>query len=276
MLTKKDIAVLLTLLVVGAALYVASAIMVHGLRDRLDPTQTVSALHIRPEVLEVVSGEFRFLLADYLLLKASVYLGGRYSTPDPCKKAVSTLFRQSVSLDPYFFQTCFLVQGYLPWWRGNFVDDAIESLEISKKHRDWDWEPGFFLGFDYFYFLKDNLTASRFLMEASEKPNAPPLLGLLGSRLSQKGGKTKASIKFLKAMYTRTENKAAKEEIDRRINALKGVLSLEKGIARFTSTFGHPPETLEQLVESGIVERLPTNPCAQDGAYVYEDGKIEF
>ncbi|MBW1852938.1 MAG: hypothetical protein JRJ15_16285, partial [Deltaproteobacteria bacterium] len=119
MLKKKEAVVFCMLFVMGATLYVASAVKVEGLRDQLDPTQTVSALLVRPEVLEIVSGEFRSLLADYLLLKASVYLGGRYSNPDANKRAVSTLFRQSAALDPYFFQTCYYVQGYLPWWKGD-------------------------------------------------------------------------------------------------------------------------------------------------------------
>jgi len=276
MLKKKEAVVFCMLLVMGATLYVASAVKVEGLRNQLDPTQTVSALLVRPEVLEIVSGEFRSLLADYLLLKASVYLGGRYSNPDANKRAVSTLFRQSAALDPYFFQTCYYVQGYLPWWKGDMPKDAIETLEVFKEHRDWDWQPAFFIGFDYFYFLKDNLTASRYLMEASTVSGAQPFLGPLGARLSQRGGDTRASIAFLKAMYASTESESAREEIKRRIEALKGVLVLENGISRYASKFGSPPESLEQLVETGIMESLPHNPWRPDGRYLYEDAKIEF
>jgi len=277
MLKKKETAVICLLLLMGAAAYVASAIQVQGLRDRLDPTQVVSALQIKPEVLEVISGEFRSLLADYLLLKASVYLGGREEMPDAKKKAVSTLFRQSATLDPYFFQTCYFVQGYLPWWKGCFINEAIKSLKLFHEHRDWDWQPGFFIGFDYFYFLRDNLTASRYLMEVAEKHKASTLLGLLGARLSQRGGETLASIAFLKTMQASTKNENAKEEIDRRIAALEGILKLEKAIAQFRSMFfGHPPDTLEQLVEAGLLEKLPHNPAKPDGIYLYEDGKIDF
>jgi hypothetical protein len=279
MLKKKEIVVFCILFFTGAAVYVASATKVQGLRDRLDSTQTVSALQVRPEVLEIVSGEFGSLLADYLLLKASVYLGGRYTTPDSCKKAVSTLFRQSATLDPYFFQTCYFVQGHLPWWKGDFIKQGIDILEISRQHRYWDWQPGFYIAFDYFYFLKDNLTASGYLMDLSEKfeTKSSKFFGLLGARLSQKGGQTKASIAFLKAMHARTENEDTKEEILRRIKSLKGILKLEKAIAQFRSMFfGHPPNTLEQIVEAGILKTLPINPSGRDGLYLYENGKIDF
>jgi len=101
--------------------------------------------------------------------------------------------------------------------------------------------------------------------------------GLLGARLSQQSGRTKASIAFLKAMHARTENEDSKQEIARRITALKGLLKLEKAIARFKSTFfGHPPDTLDQLVEAGMLERLPINPTRRDGLYIYKNGKIDF
>ena len=276
MLKRKEIAAYCILLFMGAALYVASAVKVQDLRDRLDPTQVVSALQVRPEVLEIISGEFGSLLADYLLLKASVYLGGRYETPEANKNAVSTLFRQSATLDPYFFQTCYYVQAYLPWWKGDYVKQGIELLELFKVQRDWDWQPGFFIGFDYFYFLRDNLTASGYLMEIARRHKAAESLGLLGARLAQRGGQTVASIEFLKTMDESTENEAAKEEIARRIEALKGVLILEKGIAQYSSSFGHPPESLEQLTATGILKTLPINPARQNGTYLYKNGKIDF
>ncbi len=276
MLRRKQTTVFLALLFLGVAGYGVSAIRMQAYRDTLDPTQVVSALQVKPEVLEIVSGEFSSLLADYLLLKASVYLGGRYSTPESCKQAVSILFRQSTALDPYFFQTCYFAQAHLPWWRGDFLKDALEIIEIFNEHRVWHFEPGFYLGFDYLYFLKDNQMASKYLMEASKRPNAPPFVGLLGSRLAQRSGKTSASIAFLQSMYEGTENAKAKAEIERRIKALMGVQLLEKGLSQYESKFGHPPETLDQLVEAGILEKLPKNPGRWDGLYFYKDGKVYF
>ena len=116
-------------------------------------------------------------------------------------------------------------------------------------------------------------------MDLSEKfdTKSSEFFGLLGARLSQKGGQTKASIAFLKAMHDRTEKEDAKEDIERRILALEGILTLEKAIIRFKSMFfGHPPDTLEQLVEAGTLERLPENPWRSDGNYLYENGKIDF
>jgi hypothetical protein len=94
--------------------------------------------------------------------------------------------------------------------------------------------------------------------------------------LAQRSGKTSVSIAFLQSMHESTENEAAKEEIARRIEALKGVLILEQGISQYSSSFGHPPESLDQLTATGILKTLPINPIRQNGTYLYKNGKIDF
>ena len=228
---------------------------------------------VSPTLLEIAAGEFKGLLADYLLLKGSTFLGGRFETTESDWEAVHILFRQSLALDPYCFQTCYYIQAFLPW-KGGMAREAIELLEISRKHRSWDWNPGYFIGFDYFYFLDDNLSASKYLMEASRLPRAPSLLYLLGSRLAQKGGQTETAIVFLKSMYDKSDDEQTREIIAQRIEALAGVFILEKGISQFTLRFGHPPKNLQELVHTEILEELPKNPYKMP--YTYENGQIGF
>lgn len=260
-------------LAAALAVYISSAMELQAFRARIDPTQSISALMVRPEILEMASGEFRNVLADYLLLKASAWLGGRYKMSDTDLQAVATLFGQSLVLDPYFFQTTYYIQAFLPWG-GRMVREAVDLLKIPNEYRYWDWQPGYYLGFDYFYFLKDNVKASEYLMAASERPNAPPFLAVLGARLAQKGGQTKAAIVFLRTMYERTERKAVKNYIGKRMKALEGVMVLEEAIKNYVSKYGKEPETLEQLVETGVIKKMPQNPYPQP--YTYENGEIRF
>lgn len=265
------ITIILVLAITGG--YIVSASKVKRYQGNIPSSQRASALMVSPALLEIGAGEFKGLLADYLLLKASIFLGGRYETTDSDREAVYTLFRQSLALDPYFFQTCYYIQGYLPW-EGKMPQKAIELLEICKQHRYWDWTPCFFIGFDYLYFLNDNLAASGYLMEASKLPDAPLLLGMLGARLAQKGGQTETAIVFLKTMYETADNEDTKKQIGSRIEALTGVLVLEKGIEHFKEKFGRSPNRLEELVTAGILKELPQNPYKKP--YSYEDGQIGF
>ncbi len=231
------------------------------------------APQLPPAILKALAGEFKGIVADYLLIEAAAFIGANTEATAEDWEAVSLLFRQSMAMDPHFKQTYYLVQSALTWEAKKY-NLAIELLEKSKKHRPWDWLPGFFIGFDYHFFLKDDLTASKHLMEASKVQDAPLLLATLGSRLAQKSGSTGNAIIFLKAMYEKEEDEETRKALEERIEALVGVLILEKGISRFTSRFGRPPGTLEDLVSEGILKEIPQNPYERP--YRYRKGEIDF
>jgi len=153
-------------------------------------------------------------------------------------------------------------------------EKAIDLLEVCAESRYWDWEPSFFVGFDYYYFLNNNKEASRYLLEAAQLPDAPPLMASLGARLAQKAGRTEDAIVLMQTMYERSEEESVKKTLKQRIEALVGVLILEKGIARFKTRFGRPPEKLDNLVTAGILNRLPINPYHKP--YTYEDNQIGY
>jgi hypothetical protein len=262
----------LTILLVGC-LYAYSFHNVHRYLNNRPSSDQAKALAVSPVLLEIVSGEFRGLMADYILLKGITFLGGRWETTDSDLDAIHTLFQQSLTLDPYFLQTCYLTQAYLAWG-GVKVEQAIDLLKVSHVHRYWDWNPGFFIGFDYYYFLGDNITASKYLMETSKRPGAGSLIALLGARLSQKGGETETAIAFLKSMYPTIEDENTRKQVDKRLEALEDVLIIEKALAVFESQFNRPAKNLEELVSSGILENIPENPYEKP--FTLEDGVIVF
>lgn len=226
-----------------------------------------------PEVMNVLAGEYKGLLSDYLLLEAAAFIGADTEPTPEDWEAVALLFRQTMVLDPHFMQSYRLFQAILPWEAEKY-DLTIELLEKSKNHRPWDWVPGFFIGFDYYHFLEDNAKASEYLMEASKVPEAPVTLATLAARLSQKGGQTLTAIAFLRAMYEKEDDEGVKETLRVRIEALVGVWTLEQGVSQFIASFGHPPEALEELVSRGILKGIPANPYGKP--YTYEDGQISF
>jgi hypothetical protein len=234
-----------------------------------------TASQLPPEVIRALAGEFKGIVANYLLLEAATAIGAQNKQTTEDWEAISRLFEQSMALDPHFKQTYYLIQATLPWETQQY-DLTIELLNTSKKHRPRDWLPVFFIGFDYFYFLKDNLNGSKYLMEASKKPGASPFLGLLGARLSQKGGQTKAGITFLKAMYENEKNEDIKKQIKQRMDALEGVLVLEKAIEKFTLKFDRSPKKLNELIATGILTAMPENPYSDTYFYDHKTGIIAY
>jgi tetratricopeptide (TPR) repeat protein len=254
-------------------LYSLSIEKISKMRRHYDPTQTVSALFVKPRFLEIVAGEFKPIVADYLLLKASVFMGGVYETKRSDLITVASLFEQSIHLDPCFFQTCYFAQNLLAWRKG-MTRKAIGMLELSRKHRTWDWEPSTFIGFDYFYFLKDNIAASKYFMEAAKFSEAPLFYGIFGARLAQRGGQTEAAIEFLKLIHDKTENEENRKQIMLRIKALQGVKVLEDAIEIFYKKFERYPDEIKELVRAGILEKLPSNPYGRP--YKSKGKRVEF
>ena len=87
-------------------------------------------VHVRPKgkKYELLAGERRLRAANVAkreTLPAMVH----YGMTDAELQAVATLFGQSLVLDPYFFQTCYYIQAFLPWG-GRMAQEAIELLKL--------------------------------------------------------------------------------------------------------------------------------------------------
>jgi len=256
--------------------FLISSGKVHRYRNDL-PFEHVraEALMVDPIFLKVISGEFKGLMSDYLDLKAAIYKGGAYEIKDEDWQALYTLFKQSMELDPLFFHTGYYTQGMLAWRKG-WHAKAVEILTIHADHRYWDWEPKFYLGFDYFYYLKDNTMGARYLKASSELPGAPTLTATLAARLMQRSGHTLTAIAFLKSMLESTKDEQIKENLARRLKAHLGVYQLEQARDRYQQKIGHLPPTLEELVAQGFIAQIPENTMADTFTYDARTGEFGF
>jgi hypothetical protein len=249
---------------------------VHNLRSNMPAeTRRAQALAIDPTLLKVISGPFKGLVADYLNIKASVFMGGAYNVTDEDWEAVYTLLKQSLYLDPLFFQSGYYIQGLLAW-RNGMHQKATELLAYQAEQRYWDWEPMFYAGFDYFHFLNDTESAAKCLKASAERPGAPPLVSSLAARLAQKAGHTLTSIGLLKTMYESAEEGPAKEYYGKRLQASLEKYDIENALKRFQQIHSRWPENLDELVSSGIIPKIPENPLGVPFIYDPHTGRVDF
>lgn len=246
---------------------------VQEIRTSIRYQNQLSAPLLPDTVMKIIAGEFKGAVADYLLLELSAFIDAGEERSDEDWKRVCFHFSQCMALDPYFEQTYRMAQAFLPW-KGK-VEEANALLERAQKHRPWDWYPTFYIGFNYFNFLKDYNKASEYIIAASKMDGAPAVLATLGARLAQKSGQTRAALAFLKGMEQDPDyDETAKQLIALRIRVLEGALRLEKAIAVYRQRYGHDIHTLQDLVTSGILEALPNH--EEEGAYYYLNGRVVF
>ena len=256
--------------------YVAGFTAIKEARQSLSVNYRLNVSSLPPDLLRIFAGEFKGLVADYLLLEIASFIGTNKKLSQDEWNRIALAFEQTLNLDPYFEQTYILVQGLLPW-EAKMPQKAISLLDISRINRPWDWRPGYYMAFDWYYFLHDYAKASEAFLEAARIKGAPVLLAVLGGRFAVKGGTTQAAIVLLKSMLNDPEIDEYKEkEISDRIEALKSVLLLESAIKKYKDLYNDFPESLEALIEKGFLDQLPKNPYADRYFYNQDDGQVFF
>jgi hypothetical protein len=248
--------------------FIVSSMQIKTERKQLSAQYALNIASVPPKVGRLIAGEFNGLMADFNLLQIGSFSGSGKNISSSEWQDVILGYDQIMELDPYFEQTYLQAQSDVAW-DARLPNEAIRLLDVAKQSRPWDFRPGYFMGFDYYYFLDDYDKASNQFLETAKVENAPVLLALLGSRFSARGGgRTQASLLVLENMLNEpdiTENNA--KEIKNRILALKGVMMIENAVKTYEARFGVKPGSLDRLMDTGIMKQLPPNPYASSYTY---------
>lgn len=224
----------------------------------------------------VLALEHKGLLSDFLLLRAINLFGERIVADQPMNEEdwrfIISSLEVVTDLDPYFLDPYYLGEGLLAWESGKYLE-ANRLLEKGRKHRTWDWQMPFFLGFNHFYFLADNAKGADYLMEASRHQGSPTFLPELASRIGYYGGKAKDAAVFLKGILLQTDDPRVKRRLEKRLAALEKAGHLEDLVQKFTRDTGSPPLQIGDLVDLGYLETLPSEPYGGEWV-ILENGRV--
>jgi tetratricopeptide (TPR) repeat protein len=245
------------------------------------PRAEASSYVLPAPVMKLVSLEFDGLASDYIFLRSLVFWGSvleRSRTGDKRVEAwewrnLYSDLNTATDLDPHFFDPYYFGQAVLTW-EAQMYAEANTLLKKGIAHRDWDFNLPFYVGFNYFYFLKDNEKASRYLMKAAQKPGAFPLLTSLATRLAVKGKRTENAIIFLSQLLQGEEDPERRSQYELRLQALQKILSLEKSVGLYVAVKGSRPGSLKDLVDEGFIEKMPEDPYGGI-FYINPDGEIK-
>jgi hypothetical protein len=231
-------------------------------------------------ILKLTTLEFDGLAANFMFLRALVFLGSTFERdnwPHSIKesewRALHRDLAAATDLDPYFLDPYYVAQANLTW-DGHLFRETNLLLEKGSRYRDWDWMLPFFAGFNHFYFLQENEQASIYLMEASRRPGASPLFASLATRLAVKGRRTENAIIFLEEMLRSEEDEGIKKGYRIRLEAMHGILALEKAVELYTVRTGQPPTNLQALLAGQIIEQIPVDPYG-GSFYLDADGSVK-
>lgn len=239
--------------------------------------ESVSSLGTLPEeFFQAMSFEFKGVAADFLLLKAITFMGMKLiDNQNPSTeewRLMYDMLDRVTDLDGRFWDPYVLAEMMLVW-QGGMIDEANELLKKAVEHRPEDHRPLYYIGFNYFYFQKNSEKAAGYLRQAAQLPGAPGFLKGLASRLSLYGNQTALGIVFLENLLQNSQDEHIRTHLEKRLLALKIIYGLEQKVIEFRDENQRLPASLDQLVDSGIIETIPIDPYG--GTFILmENGRI--
>ncbi len=240
------------------------------LRDdlRLEPPTAIA--------LDYLSLDHRGLLADILFIRAIQHTGSLVWKPldfaldSPWKYAIMDRVTQ---LDPryynaYLFSGMGLIQDF---------DDILLArpiLERGIKNFPESWELPFWLGYDFYLYQNDYATASRYLSLAAEKPDAPKsFFALLLKTLNHEGAYHQAQALMTK-MAANQPPGSVKILYEKKAERLKNLAQLQDAAERFAREEKRPIESLQELLETDLLEKIPNDPMGQGYYWNVEQKRV--
>lgn len=216
------------------------------------------------EVLRVAVADQKLLVAHAIIVKVLVYYGtlienfrNKIILPAEYHNMYLTL-QTAVKLDPYNSDSYYFSQAAFTWEIGR-AKEVNFMLDYGMKYRTWDFMLPFFAGFNSAYFLKQYEPAAVYMKRAAEI-SGNPLMTNLAARFFYESDNSKIGIEFLEMMEKNAKDEKVRRLYQLRKAALIAVTNIKEAVNQFRIQKGRFPERLEELVEVGLLKKLPEDP----------------
>lgn len=232
-------------------------------------------------LLKKLSLGYDSLLADIYWTRAVQYYGGVVAAHGKNLDLLWPLLDITTTLDPhlivaYRFGAVFLSEAF-PRGLGR-ADLAVQLVKRGAAANPEEWRLYTDMGFLYYWFLHDYADATSAYLAAAKIPNSPYWVPIMAARMSEGGDQLGTSQLLWSQIYQTTDNPTIKSQALRHLKGLKALQvegEIDQITAEYQKRFGHLPTSMNELLDAGMIKRLPLDP---DG-YPYRldaDGKARL
>jgi hypothetical protein len=249
---------------VWAGLGLLSILAVEAIHARSPPSRDLlggETFVPEPGLARLLSLGFGAPVADFYWLQAIQAVGGDARMTPELGEYLGRVIDVVTTLDPwvdhpYRFAAIWLTQSE------ENVRTANRLLERGIEHHPDDWRNYFYLGFNHFFYLLENVEAADILERASSKPGAPRYLPRLAARLRSESADIGVAAIFLGELLRSGEDEAAKEGYRAALDEIEveqNARVLERARILFRERNGRDIERVIELVsgESPLLDSLP-------------------
>jgi hypothetical protein len=210
----------------------------------------------------LLAGGDRYLAANVAGFRVLVADTGRMSADDYAVQA--KLQRDIAWFNPAHEDNYYIAAAMLPW--NGQVDAAEYVLGQASAARTFDWYPLFHYGFLFYHFRKDPATGARWLLEGVPRVRSQQdewALQSLAAIWIEKGYRTANAADMVAAMAANSPQGAFRNYLKVRAARLQDLASLQEAATRFRKLHGRGLVSLDDLVASGLIAKIPKDPLGQ-------------
>lgn len=178
---------------------------VHALTPPTSPLETSEEFVPRPKVAKLASLGFEAALADYYWLRAVQIVGATRQDPSAHAKILGQMIDVVTTLDPWVDHP----YRFAAIWLNDSPESVRKANELLRRgieHHPDEWRNYFYLGFNHFFYLSENVEAADALDRGARLPGAPSYLPRLAARLRSSGESLEAAAVFLSQLARDTED----------------------------------------------------------------------
>ena len=272
---KKNV-VLLAILLLLIIISVPFQIKIDDMRGKFRSVE--DSLYLSSSTLKKISLGYDELLADIYWMRALQYFGSS-SPEEQNPELLFHYFDIITDLDPQFVNAYRYGGTFLaeppPYGLGD-TRKGIELFEKGREHNPDNYHLPLEEGFVYYFYPKDYEKAADLFREASEKPGVSPLkkASMKGMAASHaKGGNIELSKKIWEIIYETSPSEGRRDFALRNIEEIDTMAmedQLTEALREYKTTYKKIPDSPEDLVKAGIINRIPEPPVG--GEFVIAPG----
>ena len=237
---------------------------VHAERPRSDLEEI---LYIpSAKAIKRMSLGYNGLLADIYWTRAVQYFGWKHKHKSMDYPLLYPLLDITTQLDPhlivaYRFGATFLAQD--PPDGAGQPERAVELINKGIKANPDDWHLYYDLGFVYAMNMGNYKAAAAAFERGGNLPHTHPFLKIMAADMAQHGGDLETARLLWQTTYDSTDDPGIRSNALHHLQALQvdeTVPKLEELVRQFREKTGTEPTRFIQLVQAGMLQRLPIDP----------------
>ncbi|HZC65037.1 MAG TPA: hypothetical protein VE545_00570, partial [Candidatus Dormibacteraeota bacterium] len=142
-------------------------------------------------------------------------------------------------------------------------DQAVALLQRGIQENPDYWRFYEDLGFVYYMDAKDYTKAAQAFEEGSRRPHAQIWMRVMAAKVAAEGESFETSMFLWRDVYQNAIDPDTKKGALTHLQLLRvreDCKQLDALVEKYEKRFGHPPDNISQLVQSGMLDRIPVDP----------------